>query len=345
MATNILELEKPIDYLVAIAHEALSLWGYSSTNLKLIKMRENTIFRTILPNGKIAALRIHRHGYHTSAALTSELKWMEALKKEGIKVPNVIKLPTGNLFAKVKAIPDTLQVDMLEWLPGNSLGSLEEGLNPSIINTGEIFENIGALIARLHNHSSMWRLPTGFTRHKWDRNGLTGEEPLWGKFWELPELNKDEKKLILKTHEVTRKDLKSIGKPRSLYGLIHADLNLDNMLFYGSQISAIDFDDCGFGWHLFDIATASISFDGHENINKTTQSVIKGYRTLRDLSDQTIQQMPLFCVLRMLMYLGWIHTRKETEMAQKEGAKVIALACNLAENYLTLSYSRNEKSI
>jgi len=42
------------------------------------------------------------------------------------------------------------------------------------------------------------------------------------------------------------------GRP----GLIHADLHLGNALFWSDEVRVIDFDDCGFGYWLYDIAFA-----------------------------------------------------------------------------------------
>jgi Ser/Thr protein kinase RdoA (MazF antagonist) len=332
-----MDLENRIKHMTSLAMDALQLWGYSSPRLQLVKMRENTVFSVTLSDGKRAALRIHRYGYHTNKALISELRWMEALNQKGIQVPRVIRLPSGNLYTEVTTtdIKHTLQVDMVEWLPGNPVGSLEEGLSASISNISETFEKIGKLIATLHNHATTWKYPDGFVRHAWDVNGFTGPNPLWGQFWDIPELTIDQKNLMLKAREVARIDLLSIGRHRELYGLIHSDLNLDNMLFDGVNISAIDFDDCGFGWYLFDLATVSILFHGHSDFSEITQSVIKGYRTVRNLSEQSIQQMPLFYLLRIFTYVGWIHTRRDTLTAQTQGQRIINLACNLAENYLS----------
>ena len=332
-----MDLENRIQYMTSLAMDVLKLWGYCSADLELVKIRENTVFSVTLSDGKRAALRIHRHGYHTNKALISELKWMEALNQKGIQVPRVIRLPSGNLFTEVKTTDKhkTLQVDMVRWLPGSPVGSLEDGLSPSITNISETFEKIGKLIATLHNHATTWKYPDGFIRHAWDVNGLTGPNPLWGKFWDLPELTIDQRTLMLKAREVARSDLISIGQHGQLYGLIHSDLNLDNMLFNGVDIAAIDFDDCGFGWHLFDLATVSILFHGHSDFSAITQSVIRGYRTLRNLSERSIHQMPLFYLLRIFTYVGWIHTRRDTLTAQTQGKRIIDLACNLAENYLS----------
>ena len=45
---------------------------------------------------------------------------------------------------------------------------------------------LGSIMAKMHNHAEHWREPVGFTRHAWDVDGLTGDRPFWGRFWELP---------------------------------------------------------------------------------------------------------------------------------------------------------------
>ena len=40
------------------------------------------------------------------------------------------------------------------------------------------------------------------------------------------------------------------------FGLIHADLHLDNTLFADGEARLIDFDDCGFGYRIYDVAVA-----------------------------------------------------------------------------------------
>jgi Ser/Thr protein kinase RdoA (MazF antagonist) len=45
-----------------------------------------------------------------------------------------------------------------------------------------------------------------------------------------------------------------LGRAAPLWGLIHADLHRDNILLHHGEIGVIDFDDCGWGYYLFDLA-------------------------------------------------------------------------------------------
>lgn len=332
-----INVDKREKYLRYLAIEALKAWNVSHYRLEMIKIRENAVFRVQNDLGLDAAIRIHRYGYHSDAALLSELNWLRALDRDGIEVPEVIPAENGALFVITEAIgvPEPRQVDMVKWLEGEPLGSIEEGLSESIDNVADTFRKVGALAAQLHNHAARWRPPAGFVRHAWDLDGLTGDEPLWGRFWDLPTLDSAQKVLLLRARDAARDDLTAIGICSEGYGLIHADFNLDNIILHDGRVTAIDFDDCGYGWHLFDLATISILFLQTDLSDTVQNAVVEGYRRERILSDESLRQMPLFYLLRAFTYLGWVHTRNETASAQEIAPMVTALVCRLAEDYLS----------
>ena len=331
-----LPLAERAERLQALAKTALASWGVEDCEPEIVKYRENAVFRVQAADGHDAVLRVHRHGYHSDAALRSELAWMKALHAEGIDVAAVIPSATGEWFETVRAegVPEPRQVDMLTWMPGIPIGTLEEGLNPAIHDVHTVFVGVGRLCARLHNQTEAWTLPAGFTRHAWDREGLVGPEPLWGRFWEAAVLGTEERNLIERARATAREALSAYGRSPRRYGLIHADFNLDNMLFDGDRVIPLDFDDCGFGWHLFDLATVWTIYHGSELAEAIRAGVVDGYRRERDLPDEELAHMPLLELGRAFSYLGWVHTRSETASAQSLAREVAQLVCTLAEAYL-----------
>ena len=331
-----LPLDERAERLRALARAALVRWGVRECEPEIVKVRENAVFRVAAADGRAAVLRVHRHGYHDDAALRSELAWMEALRTGGIDAPAVIPSAAGAPFETVAAagVPEPRQVDMLSWMPGIPVGTLEEGLNPAIEDVHGVFAAVGRLCARLHNQAQAWPRPAGFVRHAWDREGLVGPEPLWGRFWEAAVLGAAERRLIEQAQARACEDLTAYGRWPLRYGLIHADFNLDNMLLDGDRVIPLDFDDCGFGWHLFDLATVWTMFHGTPLAEEMRAGVVEGYRRERDLPDEALSSMPLFELVRAFSYLGWVHTRSETASAQELAPDMAALACTLAEAYL-----------
>ncbi len=329
-------VEEQMSRLRLLAIEALKHWGVLECEPELLKYRENAVFRVIAPDGRPAALRIHRHGYHSDAALRSELAWMRALRADGIDVPGVVPTRDHTMFtiAAVNEVPEPRQVDMMEWLMGQPFGTLENGLSSAITEFHAAFTLVGQLAARLHTHAEAWSPPNDFVRHAWDIDGLVGERPLWGRFWELESLNPSQRSLIDRARAQARRDLIAYGRPPQTYGLIHADLLTDNMILGENRVKVLDFDDSGFGWHLFDLATILLFFRGEDTYDRIWNAVIEGYRSVRDLPDEQLAYMPLFYLLRSFTYLGWVHTRYETPAAKELAPMLTNVACDIAEEYL-----------
>ncbi len=322
--------------LTALAQAALPHWGLQGAGLEIIKMRENAVFRATMPDGERYALRIHRHAYHTDAELHSELLWMRALDESGINVPTLIPTSAGDLFIKAghAGVPEIRQVDLFAWVDGRQLGSAESGVAGDTEEIERVFHTIGELTGRMHNQASAWRVPAGFQRHAWDSDGLVGESPFWGRFWELAALTPDQRALIHQGRQQVERDLNEFGQRPETYSLIHADFTPENLLVDGDQVRAIDFDDAGFGWHLFDLATSLFFHFDAEYFPSARDALIKGYRSVRPLPDRDLDRLPLFFAARSFTYLGWVHTRHETQTAQELTPMLVDLSCRVIEQYL-----------
>jgi len=326
--------EEQLARLDAAGRDSLSNWDIEDAELTLIKHRENAVFR-VEKEGFKAALRLHRHGYHSDAELHSELQWMQALSAAGIMVPNVIPSESGELFVTYSAegLPGNLQVDLFEWIDGEQLGSVEDGVADEA-DVDETYLAIGELAARVHNQAVSWELPQGFTRHAWDAEGLAGENPFWGQFWKLGSATKSETALLERGRDRVYADLGRVPKSPGTYSMIHADFAAENVMVDGDDVRLIDFDDAGFGWHLFELATSLYFIQGEAYFDRAKEALIRGYRKHRQLTDEQLELLPLFFLARGFTYIGWVHTRHETETARELTPMLLASACKLAEDYL-----------
>lgn len=320
--------------LEKLAREALQAWDIEGAELSLIKHRENAVYSAQTQSGERFALRLHRLGYHSDEALHSELIWIDALAKSGIEVPKVIPTTDNQLFITVGPADESWQVDLFEWVDGEQLGSLEHGLGEDEEKIRNIFFTIGESAARLHNQSCRWEPPAGFKRHAWDLEGLVGEAPFWGRFWELNALSDEQHQLVNRARAQIKTDLENYGQNADNYSLIHADFVPENLLVDGEHVRLIDFDDAGFGWHMFELATALYFIQGEAHYELAKQALLEGYREHRALSDKDLAALPLFLAARGFTYLGWVQSRQETQTAREMTPELVALACDTARGYL-----------
>ncbi len=321
--------------LEAAGHKALESWGIHDARLSLIKHRENAVFR-VDKDDFVAALRVHRHGYHSNDELRSELQWMRALSEAGVAVPKVITTRSGEPFINHywPGLPGELQIDLFEWIEGRPLGSVEDGVEDEA-EVDATYGALGQLAARVHNQASVWRLPEGFVRHAWDADGLAGENPFWGRFWELAAASESERDLLERGRARVYRDLGALPKSAATYSMIHADFAPENLMVDGDEVRLIDFDDAGFGWHLFELATSLYFIRGEPYYERARDALFAGYRRHRGLSDAQFELLSLFFLARGLTYVGWVHTRAETDTAAELTPAILQMACELAEDYLS----------
>ena len=329
------ELEKRYEALV---RDALPLWDIDGNSpLALLKLRENGVYSVFdqATAGKYV-VRVHRAGYHSDAELRSEWQWIGSLTEYGVLTPVLRRSSNNRMFEIVETIgvPEPRQVDIADWIEGMQLGSLEEGLEGAAHEIREQFITLGSIMAKMHNHAEHWREPEGFTRHAWDLDGLTGDRPFWGRFWELPALSSRQKDRMLEVRDKLRTELTALGTAPDRYGLIHADLVYENILTDEDGVRVIDFDDCGYGWYLFDLATSIFFLQGTEHFNLAQEALIMGYRKNRPLTDEHLSWLPTIFMARATTYLGWMHTRSETETAKEMTPFIIELVFSLVDDYL-----------
>lgn len=221
-----------------IVERALEQWGLEGANSRLVAARENAVYEVRQGETRVA---LHRQGYRSDSELRSELAWMDQAAKGGLNVAAPMPAQNGALLLEI----DGTQIDVLTWLTGRTMTETLGTTDSE--DHAPIFFALGSEMARLHQVSDAWTTPADFERIHWDIDGLLGDAPVWGRFWENPELTNADRDLFEAFRHEAAAKLVQIG--RSLdYGLIHADLVPDNVLVEGNALRLLDFDDGGFGF-------------------------------------------------------------------------------------------------
>lgn len=295
-----------------IAARALPHWGISPDRLEFVSNAENCTFRVAGP-GRAWVLRIHRPGYHSLAELESELVWTRALRDAGISVS--VGLPTrdGRGYAEIPT-PDGRSarlVGLIDWVEGRILDD-EIGRESRVDRIAARFEQIGRVAARIHNQASAWSPPPGFVRHEFDVPGFVGDSPFWGRFWDLPVLDPEQRAVLLRARDGIASALGGCGKRPEIYSMIHADLHPKNFVVTATgELHVIDFDDAGFGWHQYELAVALCTLEQEPYFDEILQALLAGYRSLRPIGEEALALLPLFLLIRSLVSIGWQWERPE----------------------------------
>jgi Ser/Thr protein kinase RdoA (MazF antagonist) len=319
--------------LEALANEALSLYAIGGEpRARLINLSENATYAVDgAADGRRYALRIHRDGYHSPAAIASELAWEMALRREGVVVtPNPVAGRDGGLIRSMahSTMARPRNIVLFDWETGAEPGIGDDLLGP--------FETLGRVTARMHRHARAWQRPERFTRLTWDFDTSLGDSsPHWGSWRDGMGLDPAMEALFADTVAAIGRRLARYGKGPERFGLIHCDLRLANLLIDGETVKVIDFDDCGLGWYMYDAATP-VSFYEHEpQVPSLIEAWLRGYRSVAPLSAEDEAEIPTFLMLRRLLLVAWIGSHHETELAQSMGIPYTEGTVGLCEDFLT----------
>jgi Ser/Thr protein kinase RdoA (MazF antagonist) len=282
------------------SHEAAAAWG--GHDLRLIRNRENAVYEMRLPGGARAALRLHRQGYQAEAAIRSELWWCGALSQAGVAVPKPLMAKNGELLVRLDS---GRLASAIAWVEGEPLGEAGQPLPGTEAQQAQRHHALGRLVAQVHDVTDTLTLPADFTRPRWDIDGLTGETPFWGRFWEHPALTRDEAATLRSARDFTRERLIAHGKTAGL-GPIHADVLRENVLVNDHSLSLIDFDDSGIGFRLYDLGTVMSQNLYQPNRQALREALVEGYASLRQVDFKLVD---VFTLARTLASVGWAAPR------------------------------------
>ncbi len=290
--------------------QALRQWELEPTTVEQISQSENIVFRVDAEDGSRYALRLHRPGYHSYQGLISEQLWTAALKDAGVDVPVPRSTRRGEPYGQIDVNGERRFAGILEWVDGTSMEALVAA-SDNVAEHAAQFTALGELLAQLHHQASGWQQPAAFVRHALDADGLMGQAPFWGPFWEAKALSEDQQLEFAALRQRIYQILQRLPTDSSCYSLIHADLHPGNVLVNDDRLHVIDFDDAAFGWHIYDFAVALKDYQDEAAFSSYQTALIEGYRQHRDLDDETLALIPLFLLIRTLNTIGWADARPE----------------------------------
>ena len=294
----------------------------------LINVSENHSYRIDRSDGARFILRLHRPGYQTAASIRSELEWIAALRHDtALPVPRPLPGRDGELLQLVHTGGQAARHAVLFAFEAGAMPTPDTDL-------GGLFETLGGFAAVAHAHAASFRPSPGFKRQVWTAGSILDADGLWGDWRRGPAVDATFRPVLERLDTALRADLEAYGHGADRFGLIHADMRLGNLLVDGERVTLIDFDDCGFGWFMYDFAAAISFYEDHPRAGEWRHRWLAGYRAHRHLSDADVAIIDTVVMMRRMALLAWIGSHGETPLAQMHAPGFAQATANLAEAYL-----------
>lgn len=249
-----------------LARVALDQQGVTGARLRWMGQHTSYLFRCDTATGERLVVRVYLPGVVSDAEVDAELAWLAALARDTDLIVPVARFTS---HVTTLRLPSGGRCVAFGWVPGRACGR-----RPS----RRLVADLGRVLAVLHTHALGFRAPPGFTRDALDIGRLT-----WAGSWHADQLARRPvdpaaRMVLSRASERVAEVLDGLGREPAGYGLIHADLCLENVLDDHGQARPIDFDDASWGHYALDLAITA------EDVPSSLRpALLDGYRTVRPL--------------------------------------------------------------
>ncbi|MBD3942732.1 phosphotransferase [Microbacterium sp. NEAU-LLC] len=283
--------------LRAVALAALASYALPDGRLTFVTHGENTTFRHESAAGRflVRVHRLQRHGQgvDAAAAIDSEISWLRAIRADtDLDVPEPLHTRDGDDTVVAAAAGESRVCSVLRWMDGRIY---EESARPVHLR------RLGEAMAVLHHQADVWTPPPGFVRIAWDHDTFFGDVMVYGDItagecWRLLPA------AVRARFESVAVRLADIMAADRDVGLIHADLHPGNAVFDGERVKLIDFDDCGTGPRLYELAVAVWEFRLRPDYPAYLAALQAGYLGRRTVDLTAIDD---YIALRQVAFALW----------------------------------------
>jgi len=264
-----------------------------------INYEYNATLKVETTDGQLFALRINTNSPRTPENLRAEIAFVRFLAEDGrVKVPHPIKNYEGNFYTSIlhEVSGRMFHCVLYSWILGEELED-----EP----TDEQLSALGIAMATMHVAAQGFELPEGSSLPTFD-------DPLW---WTEDFLLSEKSVLDAEAKDLISRALSAIKSGVAKFYasetpiLIHADMHGGNVFWYEDSLSVIDFDDCGFGFPLQDLATALYYLDTPEQ----DAALRLGYESIAPVPECSEKEMKMLFLQRRIVLLNYLYETSNLE--------------------------------
>ncbi|MBT2680138.1 phosphotransferase [Bacillus sp. ISL-35] len=259
-----------------LAEEILEMWGHDPGSVYYFRASSNFLF-VFKKAGKRYFLRFSDAEEKAYSHIESEMKILDYLRKQSIRVALPVKSLNGNFIERVETNSGMYYAVVFDALPGKPL-EIEDLEEADFLNWGN---HLGKL------HRIFKQMPSEYRdgRQSWQNQLSTAHK-------KLP----TQEKAALMELSTINQWAKGLPVTNDHFGLIHYDFELDNLSWMDEELGMLDFDDSMNHWFVADIAFAlrDILKTSDDLENPFVKAFITGYQSETTLDRQLVHEIPMF---------------------------------------------------
>ncbi|WP_113652649.1 phosphotransferase [Pedobacter namyangjuensis] len=275
---------------IAVAEFLNEKYGFNC-NVRLLKAGVNHSYLVSNIDQKFV-FRIYSFNWRSLTEIKAEVDYLNLLKENRIPISYPISDSEGKFICNINAVEGLRYGVLFSYAKGEKLLTYSEDLH---FRTGQI-------MAKMHK--------VGMDKYI-DRISYNADNLLTDTFNYLPNFlpeDTDQYQFLSKL-SVYLKQAISYAKVEELRkGVVHLDVWFDNMNIDGNDITIFDFDFCGNGWLIYDLAYYIMQIHSTEvstaDYELKVSSFLNGYESITKISTEERRLLPVLGLAIYVFYVG-----------------------------------------
>lgn len=314
-----------------IADQALRRWGISAQTIRLLGYGSNVVYRATTADADYV-LRLHPPGKVEEARLRSELQWLAAIRRDTpLLAPCPPAPPVDAPYIVLRhdglPPPSFCYVVLFEHIAGDVKSA-------RALRAGDLYR-IGEYLGALHT-DGQFDPPPDFDRPRLDWHGLFGESSPYASPAERLLANAEQRAILEDVARRLQEPLSALASTPEATGLIHADLLTKNIIFRADSIAALDFEFCGWGYFLYDLAPLLWQLKGERAADylELEDALWHGYTSIRCLAEPERALLEPLIAARQVASIRWLASNFDNPKVRAIAPSLIAERCEELQRFL-----------
>ncbi len=317
-----------------VAELALRRWDLRADELRWLGHGSKAIIRVRAMDADYI-LRLYLPEQVNVKWLRSELTWLSNLRRAtDLLAPFPLPAPVNGieetlLELRHDRLPQAriAYAALFEFIAGDTKSARD--LRPV-----DVFR-VGEYLGLLHT-IGQFSPPAGFDRPGLQWEGIFGDDSPYASL-ATRDLIGDEQRAILDDLALRlRRPLSNLAARGGATGLIHADLLAKNIVFRERTIAALDFEFCGWGFFLYDLAPLLWELKGERarDYAELEAAIWRGYTSIRPLADSDRELLEPFIAARQYASIRWLLANLGNPTVKQVATSLIAERCEELKGFL-----------
>ena len=313
---------------LGIAELAMRRWNLPPQEMSWLGFGSNVVVKARAAGGDYV-LRLHPPGGVKATWLRSEMQWLYSIRRNtDLPAPfPVATLVDGReqLFLELHHStlppPHKVYAAVFQFLEGEVKSA--RALSP------EDVYRIGEYLGKLHTIAQI-KVPVEFDRPRLNWEGLFGDDSPYASPTENELVSVEQSAVFDEVAERLRQPLSNLAYKSGSAGLIHADLLAKNVIFREDTVAALDFEYCGWGFFLYDLAPLlwQLKGDRATDYPALEDMVWRGYTSIRPAADSYRELLEPLIAARQLASCRWLMANLQNPTLREIAPSLIAKRCD-----------------